>query len=69
MLENLSQACRRPLEAVMAPEVNSKIIAGHNTRFTLAEENLLLLGLQRYGPDFPAISDTLMPNKPAALLR
>jgi hypothetical protein len=62
----------------------------------MAEENLLLLGLQvhassckhetlahptkvqhtlshmfsqRFGPDFPAISDTLMPNKSADLLR
>jgi hypothetical protein len=25
--------------------------------------------IQRYGPDFPAISDTLMPNKSADLLR
>ena len=62
------------------------------TGFTIAEENLLLLGLQvqnlmtqtsnpdfmmtciphflqRFGPDFPAISETLMPNKSADLLR
>jgi hypothetical protein len=101
----------------MAPEVNTKLIAGNSTwclnsesnlykkskpravyvvagtNFTIAEEMLLLLGLQvgklnlqsfklkkmfktpyhcclqRFGPDFPAISEALMPNKSADLLR
>jgi hypothetical protein len=76
-----------------------KLRAAHvitGTNFTIAEETLLLLGLQvepprlehqnlkrqrqkhnataqtspqRFGPDFPAISETFMPNKSADLLR